>query len=102
MTPVHNVTFTGTFTAAQFPFGTVVGNTVATLSAAGGPVVSPQNLDSAGVAVFVGVPDGSYVLTVRTFDAQGNGLGLIYSAPVVVSDPAVTINVISGGTITIS
>src|ERR1700757_1621873 len=99
--PLRKVTFTATFTPQDFPGGTVAGNTVATLSASGTPIVPAQNLDAAGVAVFLNVPDGTYTLTVQTFDAQGNALGAAYSAAVAVAVPDVSISIVSGGTIAI-
>lgn len=99
--PVHTVTYTAAYTPAQFPAGTTLNTVQATLLSTG-PAIGPVSGNSGGVFVFTSVPDGSYTLSVQATDTQGANLGTAYTVPVVVSDPPVTINIPSGGTVTIS
>lgn len=99
---MHIVTYTAQFTGKTFPSGTTLSATTASLVGPSGPVSAPVTLDANGVAVFTSVPDGTYTMTVQAFDGASAPLGAPYIVQVVVSDPDVTINLPTGGTVVIS
>jgi hypothetical protein len=101
--PVHNVSFVAVVTPTPFPAGQTVGATIATLSDSAGGAVVDVTLDINLAAVFSGVVDGTYTISVRATDATGATLGVPYVTPAfTVSDPAVTVNLPTGGTVTVS
>ena len=102
MALTHTVTYVASFTGQSFPAGTVAGPVMASLLQ-GTTVVQNIALDATGTVNFTSVPDGSYVLSVQAMAADTvTPLGAAYTAPVTVSDPGVTINIPTGGTVTIA
>ncbi len=100
---MHTVTYVAALTAQSFPFGTSLSKITASLNVDNvGPIVPPVDLDANNTAIFSAIPDGTYTLKVQGFDGTGAALGTPYLVQVVVSDPAVSINLPTGGTVTIS
>lgn len=101
--PVHTVTFVATTTPSTFPAGT---GPIATYSAKLIPTTAPaipaQNLDINMKVVFNEVPDDTYTLNIQAFDGTGTAIGAPYTVQIIVADQPVTLNLPTGGTVTIS
>ena len=113
--PTHTVTITIATQATDFLAGTPgpsqiqVGLKDSSGNPFGNPIIASG---SPLIAVFPGIPDGTYTMTATTLDANGtpvpttdaagNPVVPSVSAPLVVTDPPVTLQVATGITAVIS
>ena len=113
--PTHTVTITIATQATDFLAGTPGPSQiqVGLKDSSGNPFGTPIIASGSPlIAVFPGIPDGTYTMTATTLDANGNPIpaGDVHgnqitatiSAPLVVTDPPVTLQVATGITAVVS